>query len=319
VSYVVNNGPRPVAEETRERVQLVIDQLGYRPNALARSLKTGKTQTIGFLVQSLLQSFTVSLVNAVEDNLAKHNYNLILSSTHEDSARELRLLEDLSEQSIDGLLFIPASPHNSHQVETLIEAGLPVIFLDRNIPGVSADAVMTDNHSAAKQLTQHLIQKGCRHIICLSFSREASSAVDRVAGYRQAMIEHGLPVNDDMVRVVEYASGVIDPHELLDYIDTRGLPDGIICTTDDLIVETIKTLKQRGIKVPEQVLIGGGFVRSAWADLLEIDMPIVHQDFHQIAQRAVERLLARIEGDTSPPSIEYINAQFCFDDNERQN
>jgi LacI family transcriptional regulator len=309
VSYVVNNGPRPVADETRRRVQDAIDALGYRPHAVARSLKTGSTQTIALLVASLLESFTGFLVNAVEDALAKRDYGLILASTHEDHRRESRMLDVLAAQSVDGLLCIPTSNRNAGQVSALLARGTPVVFLDRTIPGVAADVVMTDNVAAARSLTRHLIEQGCRRILCLSFSEEASSAVDRVDGFRQAHRDAGLVADQNAVLVADYSRGASVEPIIAQHILAQGLPDAILCTTDRLVVSTIKTLKARGVRVPEQVVVAGGFVYSSWNEVLEFPLPFVHQDFQQLAERAVAFLIDRLKGYDGPARVQLVDAE----------
>jgi len=313
VSYVVNDGPRPVAEETRKRVLAAINELGYRPHAIARSLKTGSTQTVALLAQNLVQSFIGYLVNAVEENLARHNYGLILASSQEDPEREKRMLNVLASQSIDGLLYIPVSNHDGDYVSALIEEGIPVVFLDRYIPGVPADVVMTDNIAAAKTITNHLLEQGCQHIICLSFSDEASSALDRVEGYQQALRERGLPVTESRTLVTPYMTDWAIDQVLTEYMNDQGLPDGILCTTDDFVVRTIKVLKKRGIRIPEQVKVAGGFVQCPWNELLESPVPIVHQNFEAMARQAVEFLVDRLEGDDSPPRTALIEAEFILE------
>ena len=150
VSYVINDGPRPVAEDTRARVLEAVEQLGYRPHAIARSLKTGRTCTVGLLIPTLLSPGFAYLINEVEDCLASQDYALVLASSHEDSERERRMLDVMVSQSIDGLLYTPSGPRLRDQVAGLIENDVPVVFLDRYIPGVPADTVMTDNVQAGR-------------------------------------------------------------------------------------------------------------------------------------------------------------------------
>jgi len=312
ISYVVNNGPRSVSEETRQRVLEAIKELGYRPHAIARSLKTGSTHTVGLLVQSLIPTFIGNLVTAVEDNLAKWGYGLILASTHEDCDRERHMLQVLADQSIDGLLYIPTTCVNGDIVTTLMQQGIPVVCIDRYIPDVPTDVVMTDNLSASKKVVEYLIQHSCRNIVCLSFSNDASSAIERVRGYRQALEEHGLQYDKRNVLVVRYAEGESVEPALSAYIDSFGLPDGIFCTADNFLIEAMKTLKQRSVKVPDQVLVAGGFVHAEWNALLDYPIPIMQQDFQLIAQRAVEFLVERIEGKKYAPRMELIEAEFDF-------
>jgi len=310
VSYVVNDGPRPVAVDTRKRVLAAIETLNYRPHAIARSLKTGSTRTIGLLVQSLIEPYVGNLVNAVEDYLVEHGYGLILATSHENCERENHMMDVLASQHIDGLLYTPASCINKEPVNQLIEQGIPVVFMDRYIPGIETDAVISDNVNAAKTATKYLLDQGCRQIVCISFSQEASSAIDRVKGYRMALHENGIPVNEEIILNVNYAVGETVAPYLHNYINTNGLPDGILCTTERFIVDAIVNLKQHRILVPEQVHVVGGFFNSPWNALLDPPIPIVNQDFKRVAKSAIEFLMERVQGIESPPRTVLIETEF---------
>jgi LacI family transcriptional regulator len=301
VSYVMNNGPRPVSQVTRSRVLDAIEQLGYRPHAIARSLKTGRTCTVGLLTPTLLSPGFAYLINEVEDCLASHDYALVLASSHEDCDREQRMLDVMVSQSIDGLLYTPSGPWLRDQLVTLIENDVPVVFLDRHIPGVPADTVMTDNVEAGRQATEYLIRRGCRHIVCVSFSHEASAAVDRVEGYRQALRAHHLPVDETMILVIPDPAGEAGMSALVGYSDRFGLPDGIMCNNQTHTIGVLKALKERGVRIPDQVAIVGGFFVSPWDTLLEPPLPLVNQDMQRMARQAVEFLMQRLNGDDSPP------------------
>jgi LacI family transcriptional regulator len=301
VSYVMNDGPRPVAEETRARVLEAIEQLGYRPHAIARSLKTGRTCTVGLLIPTLLSPGFAYLINEVEDCLASHDYALVLASSHEDSDRESRMLDVMVSQSIDGLLYTPSGPRLRDQVVGLIESDVPVVFLDRYIPGVPADTVMSDNVEAGRQATEYLVRQGCRHIICVSFSHEASAAVDRVEGYRQALRANHLPVVENMILVIPDPAGEAGMSALLGYSSTFGLPDGIMCNNQTHTIGVVKALRECGVRIPDQVAVIGGFFVAPWDTLLEPPLPLVNQDMQGMARKAVEFLMQRLQGDDSPP------------------
>jgi LacI family transcriptional regulator len=312
VSYVINNGPRPVAEDTKLRVLAAIQELGYRPHAIARSLRKGSTQTIGLLVQSLIQSFVSHLVNSVEEYLADEGYGLILASTHENCDREADMLNTLASQSIDGLLYIPTSCDHTNLVHRLMIEGMPLVFVDRYIKDVAADIVMTDNVLAAREMTDHLIRNGCRRIMCVSFSKEASSALERVKGYRQALGQNGIPQDENLVSIFPYAAGESLEEDLLSHFKEYGVPDGILCTTDSHLIEVTKTLKKIGVRIPEDVMVAGGFFGSPWNDLLPSPFPLVKQNYQEIAQCAVAYLLDRINGNVEPPRIKLIAPEFSY-------
>jgi LacI family transcriptional regulator len=312
VSYVVNNGPRRVSHRARTRVVRAIDELGYRPHAIARSLRTGNTRTVGLLIPTLISPGLAHLTNAVEDCLASHNYALVLASSHEDIEREGRILDVFAGQSIDGLLFTPTGSQVSGPLRRLMEQGMPVVFLDRCIPGVPADAVMTDNVRAGRQATELLIGQGCRRILCVCFSRVASSDLDRVEGYRQALREHNLAVDEDMILVIPDPSGEDVNLVLETYLEASPWPEGILCTSQMQTVSVVKSLRQRAIRIPDQVAVVGGFFVSPWDILIEPPLPLVSQDLEGMASQAVELMMQRLRGDDQPPRTVLLDTELVL-------
>ena len=310
VSYVINNGPRNVSEMTRQRVNQAIDELGYYPYVAARNMRKGNTQTIGFLVQSLISPFVSALINSIEKYLTKKNYHLILASAHEDHEREAEMLNALANQSIDGLLYIPTSSKNGVLINRLIQNGMPIVLVDRRVNDVAADLVMTDNFTASKKATDYLIKNNCHHIMCISFSEEASSAIDRVEGYRSALRDNNYPIDERNILIHQYISDESIEEKLMEKISQIGVPDGIICLTDSIFIDVIKILKNMGINVPEQVRVTGSFYNSPWNALIDPPMPVVNQNHDQIAKFSVKFLLERIEGHEVNPRTQLIDAEY---------
>jgi DNA-binding LacI/PurR family transcriptional regulator len=302
VSYVLNNGPRPVSKATRARVQAAIRKLKYHPHAVAQSLSRGKTQTVGFLAPSLLPAFQAHLVDAVEENLARRGYGLIIASSHEDSAHEIQVLNALVSRGVDGLLLVPTSSGNAEKFHELVGRGLPLVFVDRYVGGVPADVVATDNVEAARHATRYLLDRGCRRLLCISFSQEASSALDRVKGYREALQGGGLDPRAHPVLQVRYAAGESVSERLGAHLARSGVPDGILCTTDGFVIETVRFLRAQGVRVPGQTLVTGGFFVSGWNEIMDPPLAVVSQDFRAIADHAVRFVLERIEGERPLPA-----------------
>ena len=314
VSYVVNNGPRPVAANTRETVLNAIKTLGYKPDLIARSLRTGHTLTIGVLVPNVIAGYFGQLVTDLELELAERGYSMFLANSLENQERESRMLMLLSTRSIDGLLHVPISQKNDSGVGQLINDGIPVVFMDRYSPEVKTDTVMTNNIQAAKQATNYLINSGCKSIVCISFHDEASSALSRVEGYKQALLENGLSIDENMILRTRWPSSESVKTKLSAHIDAYGLPDGIFCTVEDFISESIGVLRRLGVYDENRVMVTGGFAASEypWHDLLERPIPIVRQNTKMIARCSVEMLMERINGDNSPPRIALIPADFVI-------
>lgn len=317
VSYVINNGPRPVAPETRARVLTAIKDLRYQPHLVAQSLRNGKTNTVGLLIQSLVPSYNALLINEIENNLARNGYGLILASSHESPQREALMLNLLVNRGIDGLLFAPTSDVNRELIKTLIAEGVKIVFVDRFIEGVPADAVMSDNVKAARYATEYLVNTGCKNFLCVSFSDEASSAKDRATGFIQALEDHQISPENRYVVIVKYAAGEIVENCLQEHFASHGIPDGIVCTTEDFMVSVTQFLQNSGISVPRQVRVVGGFNNSKWNELLIPPLPIVCQNLQRVAQRSVEILLDRIRGNEASPQKELIEVAYLhFDDPE---
>ena len=312
VSYVVNNGPRPVFIETKEKVLAAIDELNYHPHAIARSLKTGNTNTIGLLVPSLVPALFGHLVTAVEDELALRNYGLILASSHEDYDREKYMLNVLGNRSIDGLLFVPMSDKHDGVITQMIASGIPVVFVDRYIPEVNADIVTTDNIEAARQATASLIKNGCKRILCISFSDTASSSQDRVKGYYRAHQEFGLQVDKKLDLLITWPFGKSVKETVISYIQENGLPDGILCTVEGFLTDVIQVLRELKLRIPENIHVAGGFGPSfsPWRELIESPVFIVRQNYQGLARAAVECMMERLNGYKLPPRATQIQAEY---------
>jgi DNA-binding LacI/PurR family transcriptional regulator len=308
VSYVVNNGPRPVSAETRIRVKEVISRLGYHPHGIARSLRRGSSNNIGLLVHSLIPSSSGYLVNEIEENLTRLGLNLILACSHEDCVRESKMLDMLSTQAIDGLLIIPTGCSNETQIRQLLSEDIPVVFVDRYIPGVPADIVATDNVQAGKDATEYLIQQGCKRILFFSFSNEASSAVERMDGYRLACKANTIAFDKTNFQIVNYEARETTDEKLFEFIQINEPPDGIVWASDHFVMDVSNRFIQMNYPIPKQICISGGILQSSWNRMFQLPMPVVDQNYRSIAASAVGLLHERIRGMKNPPLKKLIPA-----------
>ena len=306
VSYVVNNGPKKVSEETRQRVLQTIKKLDYRPNLIARSLKTRRTHIIGLVIPTIASPGMALMASIVHETLLQHGYVVIIANTREDCGVESNALDLMLAQSVVGLIICPASCQESEALKRLKHHGVPIVFMDRHIPGYQADAVMTDNIKCTRQATAYLIRQGCHHILCISFSRRASSAIDRVDGFKQALQTRGIALDPEMVLVVEDPTGMRAEQAFLAHIDAFGLPDGILCTTQEIGISVLKGLRRQDIPFSRQNLV---VFDAEWAKLLELPVPVVEQRLSNVADAAVRLLLGRLDGNESPFQMISVDAQ----------
>jgi len=310
VSYVINDGPRPVAENTRSKVLRAIEELGYRPHGVARNLRRGKTNTIGLLLPGLFGGgFFSSLTSSVELHSASNGYGIILSSSHESQDREAYVLQMMASQMIDGLLFCPHSDKNKETLVKIIESGLPVVFIDRYIEGINIDSVVTDNYKAAKEITRYFIDCGCQKLLCIGFSENNSACYERIIGFEDEINQIKKIVTGHVISV-NYENENQTQKLIEDYLEEQGVPDCILCTDGTTLIKTMKILQKKGLKIPGDVCVGGGFDDLPWNEILPHPVPVIQQDKDLMAKTALEFLIERIDGNKEKPRKNFLPADF---------
>lgn len=297
VSYVLNHSPKPVAEETRSKVLSAVKQLGYQPHGLARSLKTGSTLTIGLVIPVIASPGLAYMASKVQDELARKGYQAVMANSHEDPGMEELLLDKLVSQPVDGMIVSPASVHEARRFERIQEMGIPLVFMDRYVNGVEADRVATESRGAARTAAGYLLDQGCRNTLCLSYSHVASSAIERVEGYREALAARGAD-HQAQVLVIRDPEGETAEQALLEHFDRSGIPDGILCTTQELGIQLVRAFRHRGLPLPENKVV---IFDADWGEVLNPPIPVIKQNLLQIALTSVRLMLERLQGSTDDP------------------
>jgi LacI family transcriptional regulator len=187
VSHVVNN-TRPVSADVRSKVELAIRQLNYVPSAVARSLKARSTTTIGLVVPNSTNPYFAELARGIEDGCARNGYCLFFCNSDDDPAKQRNYLRVLQEKRIDGLI-VASAGDDATLAKTLADSREPLVIVDRNIEGVSADLVQIDHEKGAYLATRHLLQLGHSKIGCITGPVETAVSAMRVHGFIRAMAE----------------------------------------------------------------------------------------------------------------------------------
>lgn len=194
-SRVLNDDPR-VAEATRSRVRGVMRELRYTPDLMARSLRAGTDATIGLVVESIADPFFSELVAAVESATSDDGKSVLVSSTHGDAQRERRIVNQMLERRVSGLLIVPTGGDHSW----LDGASAPLVLVDRLAEGLDADVVGIDDRQAAYDAVAHLVAHGHKDIAYVGDYPHIATSAARLAGYREAMAQNGLALRDELVR-----------------------------------------------------------------------------------------------------------------------
>ena len=289
VSYVVNDGPRPVAAATRARVLDAMEQLGYRPNAVARALRLRSAQAIGLVVPDVSNTYFGALARELSDQAFAAGYALLLGDADNDIDRERAQVESLVSHQIDGLVIVSLDP------ASVAETGsTPTVFLDqRSRPGQLS--VMVDDRGGAMQAVSHLIGHGRTRIALLSGPRGAPGVERRQQGWRDALQAEGLPNGDELIVRSEFsrAGGFEAGRELLRRADR---PDAVFVTSDVQALGLLAAARREGIGVPDElaVISFDGTEDAVYSDppLTAIEQPIrliAEAAFTAVLQKGLER------------------------------
>lgn len=270
-----------------------VEELGYRPNLLAKGLKTRRTFTIGLLIPDIQNAFFTSLVRGVEDEALSRGYHLFLCNTDEDSDRENEYVTELAKKRVDGLMVAPSTRLEDH-LGPLRAGGIPFVFVDRALEGVPADVVSVDNRMGTRLIAEHLVGLGHRRIGMISGPLDKASGHERYAGLRDALADLGSGLDDGLVRFGDFrtAGGRQEARELL------GLPSpptALVIANNQMTLGALLAAKEVGLRVPGDVSVIG-FDDPEWAPLADPPLTTLAQPTYEMGVRAARLLLDRVEG-----------------------
>ncbi|MFI6698466.1 LacI family DNA-binding transcriptional regulator [Streptomyces sp. NPDC050509] len=294
VSRVVNSEPG-VTADTERRVQEAIDALGFRRNDSARVLRKGRTASIGLVLEDLADPFYGPLNRAVEEVARAHGALLINGSSAEDPDREQELVLALCARRVDGLIVIPAGDDHRY-LEPEIKAGVATVFVDRPAGRIDADAVLSDSFGGARSGTAHLIAHGHRRIGFIGDQPGIHTAGERLRGYRTAMADAGLAIDDGWVSL-----GTTAPRRVQEAVVAMlGAPEPVtaIFTGNNRVTVTVV----RVLAAHHRPVALVGFDDIELADLLAPGLTVVAQDAATLGRTAAERLFHRLDGAADAPS-----------------
>jgi LacI family transcriptional regulator len=293
VSHVLN-GTRWVSSELRERVIAAADALGYEPDALARSLRIRRSNTIGLLISDIANPFFTAVVRGVQDVLQARGYALIVSNSDEDPEKEAAYLRVLKSRRVDGIILAPAGVDHPY-LARLARSAFPLVFLDREVHGLAVAAAILDNRRAARDAMDHLLRLGHRRIALVAGHPQISSTGERIAGYRAALESAGLEYDDRLVesggsRIGEARSAV----EKLLGLDPR--PTAIFVTNNLMTIGAMAGIRSSDLRVPIDISLCA-IDDFNWADVFEPRLTTVAQPTYELGRVAADLVLRRIAGD----------------------
>lgn len=307
VSNVVRGEGR-VAEATRQRVLRSLDELGYRPNASARHLRTGRSGIIALAVPELGGPYFAELAAAVIAAAKARSYTVLIEETGGDPEEELRIASGGGEPMIDGVLLSPLALDQAALAAR--SRALPLVLLGERDYAVAADHVLIDNVAAAREATAHLLGLGRRRVAAIGAQRGAATATahQRLRGYQEALFAAGVPYDPALtpyVAAYHRADGAAAMAALLDLPDR---PDAVFCFNDLLAAGAIRTAADRGLAVPADVAVVG-FDDIEQCRYAVPSVTSIAPDKEGLARLAVDALLRRVADGAEQPG-EVLHASY---------
>jgi LacI family transcriptional regulator len=289
VSRVLNDNGR-FSEETRKKVLDAIEKFEYRPNVVAKSLRTSRSKTIGVIVPDITNEFFAHIVLAIENLCVPRGYSVFICNTSESEEKEKMYIKDLEAKGVDGLICLSGIMDVPADVT---RQQIPVVCIDRKPNNQHVIMVESDNVTGGYLATEELIKKGCQKIVMLRDERGVSPMQNRYVGYLQALADYGLPLDKNLVINVQV--DVFSAKRAITELIQAGVAfDGVFAGTDWLAFGALMALKEHHVQVPEQVKIVG-FDNITVSQFSSPAITTIHQDKAKMGETAAKVLLDIID------------------------
>lgn len=298
VSKVLNNNGK-LLPETRERVLRAVQELNYQPNIAASSLKKKQTYTIGLIVPDITNPYYSALARAVEDEALRQDYTVLIASTDNNPEREQTQVNRLGPYGLDGYIITANANELSPPLERLLESGERVVFVDRKVQVEAFSSrctrITTDHRRGGYLAASHLIEAGHTHIAVLSEPLYLLTTDERLNGFFEAFLEHGLDTSS--ISIYAKGFGIEAGHALANQIiHDKSLPTAVFASNDLIAIGAMQELYQMGIRIPEDVSIIG-YDDIAMAAHVVPPLTTVAQPIEEMGRLAVQCVLQNREVD----------------------
>lgn len=293
VSRALNNNPK-ISSATRKLVLEAATKMNYKQNRLAQALRSGKSNNVGVIVPRIDSNFFASVIRGIEEQLHPEGYQVIICQTHEDEKREIENINTLVNAQVDGILMSISNvtAENELVIKRVIAKNLPLVFFDRklNLDGVSS--VTINDFEGGYMATKHLIEQGCKSIAHLAGDQSLDIYKNRFKGYKQALIDNGIPFNEEYVlRTKSNVEAGIDAAKKL--LQLKNPPNAIFSSSDFAGLGAIQEIKERGIKIPKEFCVVG-FGNEPFTKFMELSISSVDQSPMEMGKMAAKVFLEQI-------------------------
>lgn len=294
VSRALKDDP-VVSKKTKKKIAELAEEMGYRSNHFARNLRNQRTSTIGVIVPKLNSYFMSSVIAGIENVANNEGYNLIISQSSESFEKERECAKTMFNNRVDGLLVSLAyNTEDSLHFDPFFNRMIPLIFFDRTIDHENCPNILIDNRRAGYEATNHLIKQGCKRIVHITATPKRNVYIDRMEGYKQALQENNIGFNEEYVIIsnLSQEAGSIVASRIL---EMKPFPDALFVANDNCAVGCMITLKQAGIKIPEDIAVVG-FNNDPVSLVIEPNLTTINYRGYEMGEVAARNLINHLNG-----------------------
>lgn len=304
VSRVINKSDK-ISEETKKKVEAIIKELNYFPNNSARNLITKKTKILSLMITDISNPFFTSVARGAEDKAMQMGYQLLLCNSDENFDKESKYMEMLISTGTDGVLIAPTNDSSKKDIRKLSKHGVPFVLIDRHIPGLDCDQVLSDNETSTRRLLEHLISQGHKRIAIINAPLDVSTARERHQAYLDTLKLHRIPIKEQLILVSQFreSDGSNSVQQLLDLPETER-PTAIFATNNFIGMSTMKSLQKQNINVPEEIAVVSYDGVPNYTEN-EPTLTVAEQPAYHFGYMGTQLLIERIEG-TAPDQARKI-------------
>lgn len=307
VSKILNKKDQKLSEATRQRVLKIADEYNYIPNSLARSMVTKRTRTLGLIVPDITNPFFPEIARGVEDKANEEGYNIIFCNTDDDLEKEERNISMLIEKMVDGIIILPSSKRTT-DFNSLKNISMPIVLVDRDVDIKNVQAkVLVDNYDGSYSAVKYLLDKGYRKIAFITGPLTSVTALQRLKGYKHALDEYNVKFDESYILEGSFRrSWGRDAVKRL--IEEKKSFDAVFCGNDLIAISTMKTIKEYGYKVPEQIGVLG-YDDIYISEMVEPPLSTVRQPKYLMGYKAAQITINAIEKKSTKGEIALLKTE----------
>lgn len=314
VSHVINQ-TRYVSDETKLKVLKAMKQLGYRPNLVARSLRSQRSKIVGLIIPVCPSDtsgfFFTTIAQGIENKLKEHGYNLLFSNSNENIECEKEQIRVFNSQLVDGLIIAPTVDDHQYLNE-VISGDYPVVFIDRKPVGYKSDCVLVDNFSITYKAINTLIEKGHSRIAFISGHMGLTTSDERYFAYKKALEDNNITVDESLIVIAEYGKTSFESgYEFTKKLFTSQKFSAIFVANNLMSMGALAFLNEQRVKIPEELAVIG-FDDYDWTKISVPPLSVIKQPAFDMGRKAAEVLIDRINNPTKRFKEYRMSAEFII-------